>query len=54
MKLYKTTKGFVIEDEGYFYLSKHSDWDTFVNRQRLYFEIKRELQKLTSDYDYKA
>jgi 2-dehydro-3-deoxy-D-arabinonate dehydratase len=54
MRLYKTTKGFVIEDEGYFYLSKHSDWDTFVNRQGLYFEIKCELQKLTPDYDYKA
>lgn len=54
MLLYKTTKGFVIEDEGYFYLSKHSDWDTFVNRQGLYFEIKRELQKLTPDYDYKS
>ncbi len=54
MRLYKTTKGFVIEDEGYYYLSKHTDWDTFVNRRDLYFEIKRELQKLASDYDYKA
>lgn len=54
MLLYKTIKGFVIEDEGYFYLSKHADWDTFVNRRGLYFELKRELQKLTPDYDYKS
>lgn len=54
MRLYKTTKGFVIEDEGHYYLSRHTNWDTFVNRRDLYFEIKRELQKLASDYDYKA
>ncbi len=54
MKLFKTTKGFVIEDEGYFFLSKHTDWDTFVNRRDLFFAVTRELQKLTSDYDYKS
>lgn len=54
MRLYKTNNGFVIDDEGYFYLSKHSDWDIFVNRKNLYFEIKCELQKLTPDYNYKS
>ena len=54
MRLYKTTKGFVIEDEGHYYHSKHTDWDIFVNRRDLYFEIKRELQKLTPDFDYKS
>lgn len=54
MKLYKTTKGFVVEDEGYYFLSKHTDWDVFINRRDLHFEVKRELQKLTPDYDYKS
>lgn len=54
MKLYKTTKGFVVEDEGYYFLSKHTDWDVFINRRDLHFEVKRELQKLIPDYDYKS
>lgn len=54
MLLYKTTKGFVIEDEGHYFLSKHTDWDVFLNRPDLHFQIKRELQKLNPDYDYKS
>jgi 2-dehydro-3-deoxy-D-arabinonate dehydratase len=51
MKLYKTAKGFVIEDDGQYYLSKHTNWDEFVNRENLYFEIKREIQSLTASFD---
>ena len=52
MKLYKTSKGFVVEDEGQYYLSKHTNWDEFINRENLYFEVKREIQNLKPDFDY--
>ncbi|MGR3811610.1 fumarylacetoacetate hydrolase family protein [Jiulongibacter sp. NS-SX5] len=52
MKLYKTSKGFVIETEGQYYLSKHTDWDQFINRENLFFEIQREVQGLASDFEY--
>ncbi|WP_304236088.1 fumarylacetoacetate hydrolase family protein [Jiulongibacter sediminis] len=52
MKLYKTSKGFVVEDEGKYYLSKHTNWDEFINRENLYFEVKREIQNLKPDFDY--
>lgn len=51
MKLYKTSKGFVIEDEGQYYLSKHQNWDEFINRENLYFQVKREIQNLTPSFD---
>ncbi|UBM57782.1 fumarylacetoacetate hydrolase family protein [Marinilongibacter aquaticus] len=51
MKLYKTLKGFVIENEGQYYLSKHQDWDLFINRDELYYELSREVQRLNADYD---
>lgn len=54
MKLYRTTKGFVIEEKGSYFLSKHNDWDVFINRPNLCFELQRELQKLTPDYDFKT
>lgn len=53
MKVFRTTKGFVIYNEGNYYLSRHSDWDIFINRENLFFELQREIQKLEPDYDYK-
>ena len=53
MKVYKTTKGFVIYHDGNYYLSRHTDWDIFINREPLYFSLQREIQKLEPDYDYK-
>lgn len=49
MKVYKTKKGIVIDDNGALYLSKETDWDAFVNRPHLAREISRELQQLTLD-----
>ncbi|SOE22216.1 2-dehydro-3-deoxy-D-arabinonate dehydratase [Spirosomataceae bacterium TFI 002] len=54
MKIYKTSKGFVIANENEFYLSKHKSWDEFINRENLNFELQREIQKLTSDIDNRS
>jgi 2-dehydro-3-deoxy-D-arabinonate dehydratase len=53
MKIYKTTKGFVIADGNDFYLSKHTNWNEFINRENLNFELKREIQKLSSEVSYR-
>lgn len=53
MKVYKTSKGFVIVNNNEFYLSKHQSWDEFINRYNLNFELQREIQKLSSDIDHR-
>ena len=37
MKIYKTTKGILIDHEGIFYLTK-TDWDIFINNDKIYKE----------------
>lgn len=54
MKVYKTAKGFVIAHENEFYLSKHTSWDEFINRENLNFELQREIQKLSPDLDHRV
>ena len=54
MKIYKTLQGFVIEHESQFYISRHIDWDLFVNREDLYFELQREIQLLPAASEYKS
>ncbi|AFK02936.1 fumarylacetoacetate (FAA) hydrolase [Emticicia oligotrophica DSM 17448] len=54
MKIYKTLQGFVIEHEGYYYISRHTDWDTFINREDLFFELQREIQLLPAAAEYKS
>lgn len=54
MKIYKTLQGFVIENEGHFYISRHIDWDLFINREDLYFELQREIQLLPAASEYKS
>lgn len=54
MKIYKTLQGFVIEHEGQFYISRHIDWDLFINREDLYFELQREIQLLPAASEYKS
>lgn len=54
MRVFKTSKGFVISHENEFYLSKHKSWDEFINRENLNFELQREIQKLVSDVDNRA
>jgi 2-dehydro-3-deoxy-D-arabinonate dehydratase len=48
MKLYKTTSGIVIETNHQFYLSKHKDWDIFINRDDLYEALVAEIATMDS------
>jgi 2-dehydro-3-deoxy-D-arabinonate dehydratase len=48
MKLYKTTSGIVIETNHQFYLSKHQDWDIFINRDDLYEALIAEIATMDS------
>lgn len=41
MKLYKTTDGIVVEDEGKYYSLKDTGWDSFVNDDNLFTKMKR-------------
>jgi 2-dehydro-3-deoxy-D-arabinonate dehydratase len=43
MKIYKTNIGIVIEAHHKFYLSAHSNWDNFINRDNLYDFLDREI-----------
>ena len=49
MKIYKTTKGIVIEHSDNFFLSKKNNWDRFINRPKLYKKIDREIKALQAD-----
>ncbi len=48
MKLYKTTSGIIIESNNQFYLSKHQDWDIFINRDDLYEALVAEIATMDS------
>ncbi|MFN3589168.1 MAG: hypothetical protein ACK4UP_07275 [Spirosomataceae bacterium] len=50
MKLYRTQRGCIIEFNREYYLSKHTDWDVFVNREELFFSLARETDALESDF----
>jgi 2-dehydro-3-deoxy-D-arabinonate dehydratase len=43
MKLYKTTDGILIEWKGNIYPSGYTSWDTIINRDNLYQELREEL-----------
>ena len=49
MKIFKTGKGIVVEFEHKLYLSNLTDWDTYINRDNLYTEIRNELNNLEPD-----
>jgi 2-dehydro-3-deoxy-D-arabinonate dehydratase len=46
MKLYKTVQRILIEADNQIYLSEHSDWDAFLNRDDLYQKVKEEISHL--------
>lgn len=55
MRVYRTTRGIVIQTKGQFFLSKHTDWDEFISRENLFFSLSREVQFLYPDpslWDY--
>lgn len=43
MRIYKTTKGIIIENENQYFLSSHTDWDAFINSPDLYQLLKEEI-----------
>ena len=49
MKIYNTKRGIVIDNEGQYFLSKETNWDTFINRQGLYATVSAEIGSLTAD-----
>jgi len=53
MKVYRTKKGNVIEHEGNYYLSSISNWDTCVNRPKLFDTLSNELKGVMSDSSLK-
>jgi len=49
MKIYKTSKGIVVEHKNKLYLASETDWDAFTNRTSLYNKVKDELQFMKQD-----
>jgi len=49
MKIYKSSKGIVIEHNENFFLSKKNNWDNFINRPKLYKKISKEIATLQAD-----
>jgi len=49
MKLYNTTQGIIIENDGKFFLAEELNWDEFVNRQNLFQKVMDEIQHLEDD-----
>ena len=47
MKIYKTDKAIVIEQENNFFISHETNWDEFINRDRLWHKIQQEIKGLT-------
>ena len=39
MKLFKTKKGIVIENENAYYLVENENWDSFVNDDKLFSKM---------------
>ncbi len=54
MKIYKTQQGFVIEHKNQYYISRHIDWDYFINRDNLYQELQKETKLLIGAAEYKS
>ena len=46
MKIYKTNQRILIEEDDQVFVSRHTDWDAFVNRDDLYQAVGRELAGL--------
>ena len=51
IKIYKTSGGIVINHGDDFFLSKESDWDTFVNRNDLFKKVTDDIKSLKASGD---
>lgn len=54
MKIFKTKKGFVINNDESYYLSEFSDWDNFINRENLFDCITNEISNLEQIKDFET
>jgi len=54
IKIYKTRRGIVINRGDDFFLSKESDWDTFVNRNDLFKKVTDDIKSLKASGDLSA
>jgi 2-dehydro-3-deoxy-D-arabinonate dehydratase len=53
MKLYKTKKGFVINEADNFYISNFNNWDQFINRKNLFECLVSEIPNLEKIDDFR-
>lgn len=49
MKIFRTEKGIVVENNGQFFLVRETNWDKFINRAQLYQKVSQEIATLTAD-----
>jgi 2-dehydro-3-deoxy-D-arabinonate dehydratase len=49
MRIFKTTRGIVIQHQEQFFLSRETDWDVFVNRRELHQQVLKEVTGLTPE-----
>jgi len=49
MKIYNTKRGIIIHYQDQYFLSPETSWDKFVNRSKLFQQVKTELANLKSD-----
>jgi len=49
MKIYNTTQGIIIDDNGQFFLAEEVNWDIFINRSNLFEAISDEIPELEAD-----
>jgi 2-dehydro-3-deoxy-D-arabinonate dehydratase len=46
IKIYKTTAGIVLENDGYCFVSDQTDWDEYINRDHLFSAVTKEINGL--------
>jgi len=49
MNIYKTGRGIIIHHDENFFLSKNTDWDSFINRRGLFDHVLAEVNQLQPD-----
>ena len=49
MKIYKTDKGIVVQRQDDLFQMKETDWDKFINRQKLFQQIENDLKGVQPD-----
>ena len=47
IRIYKTDKAIVIEQDNNYFISHETDWDEFINRDRLWHKVQQEIKWLT-------